>query len=355
MIKQSNKAGGEYYVPIALRRVSFVVILIFIISIIFFKFNLASGIKRALFLWDRKVYLGAWVGGFWDNDKKQLHTEKLVEFENKIGKKVAIASFYRGWAEIEDPKLIDDFKEISSHGWTPMISANPYFFDDCIHKTDSLYKTIASGACDNVLRSISKNFRSYGDTIFFRFAWEANIVDVDWGVQRVGSTPQNFIQAWRHFHEIMQEEQANNVVWVLAFNTSKHDSIAYDQLYPGNDYVDWVGIDGYNWGETQEWSDWQSFSGVFDRSYNELIALAPDKPLMISEFNSASVGGDKAAWFEDALQEQIPYKYPKIEAIVFFNEDRTTQEGVDWLFIEQKLVDIIKQNLKSSIYRSGLK
>lgn len=352
MFKQLSKAGGEYYIPVVLRRISFVVILVIIFLVIFFKLNLASSIKRALFISDRKVYLGAWVGGFWDNDKKQLHTEKLTEFEKTIGKKVAIASFYRGWAEIEDPKLIDDLKEISSNGWTPMLSANPYFFDDCIHKTDSLYKTIASGDCDNVLKSISRNFKSYGNTIFFRFAWEANIVDVDWGVQRVGSTPQDFVNAWRHFYEIMQDEQVNNVVWVLAFNTNKHDSIAYDQLYPGDEYVDWLGIDGYNWGETQSWSGWQSFSSVFHRSYTELTAMAPDKPLMISEFNSASVGGDKAAWFEDALQEQIPYRYPKIEAIVFFDEDRSLQEGVDWRLLEQVSISIIKLALKNSIYKA---
>lgn len=335
-----------------MQKIIIAVIALFTILIILVKADIIKISKQDLAS-DRQIYLGAWVGGFWDNDSKQLHPQKLTEFENSIGKKVAIASFYRGWAELEEKSLIQDLETISANGWVPMISANPYFFDECLHKTDSLYKAIANGSCDSVLRGISKNLASYEGKLFFRFAWEANIVDVDWGVQKVGSTAQNYVEAWRHFHDIMQEEEVSDVIWVLAFNTNKHDSIPYEKLYPGDEYVDWIGIDGYNWGETQNWSGWQSFSSVFHRSYTELTALAPSKPLMISEFNSASVGGDKASWFEDALNVQIPNNYPKIDAIVFFNEDKLKQEGVDWKIENSTALEIVKNSLQDYIYRSS--
>jgi beta-mannanase len=301
----------------------------------------------------RKVYLGAWVGGFWDSKTKTLTTSAVTNFEQLIGKKVAIANIYSEWTYLSNKDLITVLNKFSDKKWTPMISSNPSFFDGCPKGKDSLYKTIASGECDIVLKEVATNLRSYKKPIFLRFAWEMNLPDMYWSVSKGESTPEEFTAAWRHFHEILKEEGADNVKWVLSFNTTNSNTIPYVKLYPGDEYVDWVAIDGYNWGNSHAWSGWANFNGVFRKSYNELVAIS-EKPVMLSEVNSAPTGGDKASWLHDMLITQIPEEFPQVEAIVFFNENKTGGESVDWrLEKSPEYVTVVKEALKDELYRSS--
>lgn len=296
------------------------------------------------------VYLGAWAGGFWDSKTKTLEVQALKDFEQVLGKKVAIANLFSEWTYLAKPDLVVKLDEISDEGWIPMISSNPLFFDQCPKGGYSLYKTIASGACDEFLGKVAINFASYEKPVMLRFAWEMNLPNMYWSIDHLNSTPDEFIAAWRHFHDVMQAGNATNVIWVLSFNTSSPKTVPYEQLYPGDEYVDWVAIDGYNWGTAQDWSNWNSFRGVFRRSYEELVAIT-DKPVMLSEVNSASQGGDRAKWFDDMLNEQVPNQFPKIQAVVFFNENKEAGENVNWrIDTSVEVVEVVRKGLDNSLY-----
>lgn len=299
----------------------------------------------------RQVYTGAWVGGFWENKTKTLDVSKLTSFEDTLEAKMAIANFFADWTYLSQPKLLDTLNEISKNGWTPMITSNPLFFENCKKGELSIYGTIASGACDQFLKEAAQNLHKYNKRILLRFAWEMNLPSIWWSTEKTNSTTGEFIDAWRHIHTILKDEGATNVEMVLAFNTSSSKTVPYTELYPGDDYVEWVGIDGYNWGTSVSWSKWTSFDGVFKKSYDELSALTK-KPIMLSEVNSSSVGGNKAAWLDDMLNVQIPYRYHNVKAVVFFNENKSDGEGVDWrLERSQDNVFIVKAALKNKLYR----
>jgi beta-mannanase len=96
-------------------------------------------------------------------------------------------------------------------------------------------------------------------------------------------------------------------------------------LYPGDAYVDWTCLDGYN-----KYPTWLSFNTVFTgsgidwlyNSYGEILAVAPTKPLMLGEIASLEAGDGgvkKAAWIQDTLDIQLPTQFPAIKAIVWFN------------------------------------
>ena len=336
------------------------IVIIIIIAAILMDLNSSKHVNvaptvKVLPSYSRSVYTGAWVTDFWDNKTKTLKPSNLTDFEEAIGQKVAIANIYSEWAYLSDPKLIPQLEEISSNGWTPMISSNPYFFDGCPKKNQSLYKTIASGACDEFLKAAGVNLASYRKPLFFRFAWEMNLPNMYWSVKYVKSEPQDFIDAWRHFHDIVKQESADNVIWVLSFNTTNSVTTPYAQLFPGDEYIDWVAIDGYNWGNTHSWSGWQTFNGVFIKSYEELVSLT-DKPVMISEVNSAptGTGGNKEEWLKNMLTIQIPEKFPKIEAIIFFNEDKSEGEKIDWRMEKSpEYISALKESLKNSLYKNS--
>lgn len=340
-------------------RNSIVTIVLGLLVFFLFFFALKNHSKKQtvqqIILPQRSIYLGAWVGGFWNNDTKSLDPIQMKKFEKEIGKKVAIANYYRGWDELDSPDVVSQLQTLNQNDWTPMVSANPYFSSKCdTSENENIYQKIANGECDTLIQNIANNFKAYKKPVFFRFAWEMNIDTIAWSIQSTYSTPPQYIHAWQHMHDIFTKTGAQNVKWVFAVNVEKSSSIPIASLYPGDMYVDWVGIDGYNWGNTQSWSKWESFDRIFGPTYIRLTQIAPNKPLMLSEFNSADSGGDKAAWLKDMLDGEIPLKYTKVDAIVFFNENKLSQENVDWtLEKSQKYVDTVKNALKNPMYKSS--
>lgn len=312
----------------------------------------AVGVTVFAFLPQRQIMLGAWTEGFFDAKTRTLHAEKLTEFEKLINKKVSIAHYYRGWEYLPDPILIKEFGTLRSNGWMPMINVNPYYFKDCPASDKPLYKAISEGQCDEFLHKSGRNLSQVKEPFFLLFAWEMNNKDLAWSVNSTGDKPQDFVAAWRHMHDVFVEEGAHSVIWVFAPNTYAEGSIAYVDLYPGDDYVDWTGIDGYNWGTSQSWSQWSSFAGTFTTSYRHLISVAPKKPIMIAEFNTTDKGGNKAQWYTDTLTRDIPYNFPQIKAVVIYNEDRTAQEHVNWkVDVSQESLKAFSEAIRSKFYK----
>jgi beta-mannanase len=141
-----------------------------------------------------------------------------------------------------------------------------------------------------------------------------------WSEVRNGNSAGQYVAAWRHVHDIFAAVGATNVSWVWSPNTTYAGSIPLSRLYPGGAYVDWVGIDTYNWGSNPARGGWQSFAQGVTPTYDTVAALAPEKPMMLPEVGSTESGGSKAAWITDALTS-IPTAFPRIRAVVWFNWD----------------------------------
>ena len=156
-----------------------------------------------------------------------------------------------------------------------------------------------------------------------------------------GNRPGDYVRMWRHVHDIFTQVGATNVSWVWCINTisnttsGSHPPMA--QIYPGDKYVDWTGFDVYN-----RYPGWQSFNTAITgadttwllNTYAATRQVAPTKPMMLAEFGSKESRGDphrKARWILDALQTQIPLRFPQIKAAVYFNwnvsEDPTSPDA----------------------------
>ena len=147
---------------------------------------------------------------------------------------------------------------------------------------------------------------------------------IPWAEQVNDNKQGEFVQAWRHVHDIFTAIGAHNVTWVWCPNIYVADSPPLRELYPGDAYVDWVGMDGYNWGATTG-HQWRTFSQVFKPTYDNILSIT-SKPMIIAETGSAEQGGSKANWITDAYTVEIPYLFPQIKAIIWFNE----KVQIDW-------------------------
>jgi beta-mannanase len=154
-----------------------------------------------------------------------------------------------------------------------------------------------------------------------------------WGPQN--NKAEDYIAAWRHVVQRFRQAGANNVIWVW----SPHVAYEYPEaFYPGDDVVDWVATGALNYGTVARWSDWWSFEEIYTSKREHLTRWK--KPVMIAEFGSLAVGGDRNAWFREALSE-LPHRHPEIKALLFFNvtsDATTTQQSLDWSFQQDSTI-----------------
>jgi hypothetical protein len=142
-----------------------------------------------------------------------------------------------------------------------------------------------------------------------------------WGLTTNGNTKANHKLFWQHVVNRFRADGVTNVSWVWTPNVRYGgDLSSYAEMYPGDSYVDYVGLDGYNWGGSR----WQTFSQVFDQSYNEMTSLT-SKNILIMEIGSSELGGNKASWITDMFN-QLSTKYTRIKGFTWFNENKEN----DW-------------------------
>jgi hypothetical protein len=243
----------------------------------------------------------------------------LLDFERMIGRKLAIDHHYANWADTF-PSAPEAFDKLG--GRLPMVSWDYV----------GMLGAILDGAHDAAFRAAADRVRAYDAPLLLRPLYEMNgnwwegsyqgVFNNDAGLT---NGPAKFVAAWRRVHDLFVERGADNAVWVWSPNCSDWPREAWNHwtnYYPGDDYVDWVSCDEYNWG-----TPWASFRGLF-AAVPSVYGDYPQKPFMISETASCDVGGDKAAWIDDAAR-MIQSSFPRLGAFVWFNEN--VEPDCNWL------------------------
>lgn len=258
------------------------------------------------------VYLGVYMPVTLD------YVSDLSAFQSNTGRKHAVISFYSTWDySFAGVKWIYD--AIIANGSTPMVAWMSYPGD-----TYPL-SGILNGDFDGIIQAYATSLRDYGHTIFVRWGHEMNLIEYPWTGYQNGGDPSKYIAAYRHIHDIYESVGATNVLWVWCPNYASwpaEDWNDYNNYYPGDKYVDWIGVDGYNWGQSSLNSnhEWDSFDSLFADFFADVSSRYPGKPQMIAEFASVEDdGGSKAAWITDAYSRMIT-SYPNLRAVVWFNE-----------------------------------
>lgn len=182
---------------------------------------------------------------------------------------------------------------------------------------------IAAGAFDSYIRSYAESVAAYGKPVLIRFAQEANGTWYPWAAGVNGNTSAQYVAAFRHVHEVVAQAGASNARWAWTPNVPYPGSTDLAGLYPGDGYVDRVGLDGYNWGTTQSWSTWTGFWDIFGPGVALLQALSR-RPIWIGEVASTETGGDKASWIRDMWAALSAH--PEVTGFTWFDYDKET----DW-------------------------
>jgi hypothetical protein len=253
--------------------------------------------------------LGAFVG-----------TGTFAQFETLLGRSIPIVHNFFGWSDNWTSRAQSDLQS----GKIPLITWEPWNASVGVPLDE-----IINGTHDAMIQSRAQAARAAGQRFFLRWGHEMNGNWYPWDGSHNGassSATAKYIAAYRHIHDVFTNAGATNVLWVFCPNV---DSVpgdawnAWENYYPGDTYVDWMGLDGYNWGTVQTGSSFQSFASIVSRIYPGLFAKG--KPIMIPETASTEQGGDKAAWINGILPA-LQGSFPGIKAFSWFEMNKET----DW-------------------------
>ena len=251
-------------------------------------------------------------------------------FENLLATKISLISFYWSWGLGNSETPFGWTRAILDENKSPLITWEPWvippdFNNPASSISDKTYKlsSIIDGRFDNYIRFWAKGLKTIEGEILLRPMHEMNGNWYPWCGVTNGNRPEEFVLAWRHLRHVLTEEGLSHVKWVwcpYALSVPRTSENEISCYYPGDRYVDWMALDGYNWGDTRDWSCWQTFDEVFAAAYR-IVADLNTKPIMIAEMGCAESGGSKAKWIRDTLAS-IQEGYPRLRAVTWFNANK---------------------------------
>lgn len=265
------------------------------------------------------VALGAFIPG------APKSPAKIDAYAKLVGVKPRVVMWYQAWAGTYSGFPAAEANAVRARGAMPMISWEP----SAGKATDRSWalSTILNGSHDAYIRSWTRAVARWGHPIYVRLMYEMNGPWSPWGYGVNDNTPAQFVAAWRHVVKIARAQHATNVRWFWCPNIDPTGRAGpYSQYYPGDSYVDYVGLDGFNWGVSTSAALWRDVGQLFQGPVAQL-RLTTSKPLIIGE-TAANDGPDKAAWITDGLA-QIGTLLPGLRAVIWYDQEDPAGKA-DW-------------------------
>jgi hypothetical protein len=224
--------------------------------------------------------------------------EALDRFSAAVGHRPQVLLFSQGWARDRFDRAV--FDRVARRGMLPMMGWEPWDYTaestiDQLRGWQPGYRLdrIIRGDFDAYIRSYARGIRGLGYPVAIRFAHEMNGYWYPWAEQANGNRPGDYVKAWRHVRRIFDNAGADNAIWVWSPNVRYTNSTPLPGLYPGDRYVDWVGLVGYY--GTVGLEQYMTFDRIFGASLADLRRIT-SKPIILTEVAATDEAGRKAEW-----------------------------------------------------------
>ena len=227
--------------------------------------------------------------------------DSLNDFQQQVGKQPNINAVFVGWGDDFPTSIANTLR---SNNQTILIYWEALGYS---------YSDILSGASDAYIASFGTQARNFGGPVILVPFAEMNGNWASWGGTVSPNTPTQFVPMWQHVHNVFGA--SSNVKWGWAVNSNSVPDTLENQIgvyYPGSNYVDYVGVDGFNFGDP-----WLSFSDIFSSALATLKTF--NKPIYIFSMACAE-DQRKAEWISDALS-QI-YSNADVSGWIWFNANK---------------------------------
>lgn len=257
---------------------------------------------------------GTMLGGTIDNDPAVGN--KFANIAKAYGKSYAMVLVYAHWNQ---GLPVVSTREAKNAGAALQVGWEPTLGLDAVKD-------------DQYVRDFARSLKEYGHPVFLRYASEMNGSWTAWH-----GDPALYREKFRLIARIMREE-APNVAMVWAPNYVGESDANLDDYYPGDEWVDWVGVNAYHEayflgdpGQSQMMNDLYyqgKRTNPLDKIKEIYAKYSKRKPIMLAEtgFGWATRKPHirEDAWAADALRRfygYAPLLYPRLKAISYFNVD----------------------------------
>jgi hypothetical protein len=301
------------------------------------------------------LYWGAQIGPQLTGEQAPWDMKAVYAFERLAQKNVSLVGFSAPFAKCNGSHCsfytfpTEPMQNLRNHGVIPFFSWSSSSVSEGTNDPRFRLAKVIRGSYDNYIRAFARAAAAWGHPFFLRFNWEMNGNWFPWSEGVNGNRRGQFVAAWRHVHDIFTSVGATNATWVWCPNVGEEDGLR--GLYPGNSYVDWTCLDGYNWGTRFNWSSWRSFDQIYHRSYRLAQRIAPRKPMVLGEIASTTYGGSKAAWISNMLRA-VRTRYQNVRGLVWFDvNDRGTRWPIE---TSRPVTRAFASGIRNPAYRSNL-
>ncbi|MDZ7725980.1 MAG: glycosyl hydrolase [Candidatus Campbellbacteria bacterium] len=309
---------------------------------------------------------------------------KLVPVEGKIYHAMSPDAF-SGWNNISDPSIISEHEDLVGKGiswisvtntWFPRGVANEclngqrnffdrgihfprndvekvvrsgnipsirmFPYDRCITSDYEKYKleNFIDGKFDEEIRAWAREAKSIPSPLLVTFGVEVNGFWFPWNLRYNGGLEkteygdpelydghERFRDAYRRIIDIFRDEGVQNVTWFYHVNCIWDSDIgnpeaSVDGYYPGDDYIDWIGVSCY--GSQNPKNDfWWDMSLTFDNVYQQITEsnmISEEKPIALMEYG-VTEDERKPEWMEDFFEDIVSGRYPRLKALSWWQSE----------------------------------
>ena len=267
----------------------------------------------------------------------------IADVVKKIGSTPMIINSFFPWTlqdgsyqdfPVEFCEYVEQFDAIPLITWPPGQADNANQVEDRNRtrpQSDFNCVSIASGKHDAYIKRWAQGAKEYGKVVYVRYMHEfiAAPYPTSFMLDSTGNSPVNYIKAFRRITDIFRQAGATNVIniWCVGESNGGPGMAAF---FPGDEYVDWLGIDAYNRPPNYT----APFENIFKGPYNRMVAMSK-RPIMICEVAAVEAPEDENAkvnWLNNMMYKGIPEKMPRIRAVVFFNSPGNPTKGYTYKF-----------------------
>ncbi|HXF30054.1 MAG TPA: glycosyl hydrolase [Solirubrobacterales bacterium] len=284
------------------------------------------------------IYWGAWIGPQFTGTAAPDDMSAVAEFEKLSRKRLSLLETFSSWAfcsgdspscQPSVPFPRPQLEAMRGYGALPVYSWASGASGGADEQSQFQLADIIAGNFDSYLRGWAEEAKAWGHPFLLRFDWEMNGDWFPWSEGLNGNQPGEFVAAWRHVHDIFSEVGATDAAWVWCPYVNPNGNLqSAAALYPGDAYVDWTCLDGYNRGTTASpTAPYRSFDYLFGPDYRAITeSIAPSKPMLLGEVATSEHGGSKAGWISDMFA-RLPTAYAQVRGLMWFDY---YDQGNDW-------------------------
>ena len=270
---------------------------------------------------------GVLFGAFAQTRGNQNQITAYQALENQLGTKLPLLREFAGW---------DSNLDNRTNNWvvdgdrTLMVSIKPERRDGSEIRWRTIANAQPGSRVHNEMVELARDISKLDGTVWVAFHHEPEAKDR----QHFGDSD-DYIAAWRKIHNVFAQQGADvEWVWTMtswSFEVNSNDRRSAPKWYPGDNFVDYLGADPYNWNQCRNSREGYQTLERIVTPFLEFADRHPTKELVLPEFATAGSASEKAGWIDDARSFlKQPEIASRFAAVIYFHDTQPETPNCRW-------------------------